>query len=75
MAGEYVQKVKGKWALFGNQYEKREIKPTTNNVSDNILISEEKDDAHVSHEDSTEREVAEDDLKMNITDKDYINID
>ena len=67
LAGEYVQKVKGKEASHRNHYEKRDIKQTENIVIDNNIKSENKEDGQIKPGDSTEYEVVEDDLKMYIT--------
>ena len=66
MAGEYLQKVKGKKAPHRNHDEKKDIKPTENIVSDKNIKSENKEDGQIKPEDSTEFDLVEDDLKMNL---------
>ena len=65
LAGEYLQKVKGKKAPHRNHDEKKDIKPTENIVSDKNIKSENKEDGQIKPEDSNEYKFVEDDLKTN----------
>ena len=65
LAGEYLQKVKGKKAPHRNHDEKKDIKQTENIVIYNNIKSENKEDGQIKPEDSTEFDFVEDDLKMN----------
>ena len=65
LAGEYLQKVKGKKAPLRNHDEKKDIKPTENIVIDKNIKSENKEDGQVKPEASNEYKFVEDDLKTN----------